>query len=176
MTQINEMVDHSPEKRKQCYIQARSFFYAAKRCGRIEICEESGLNQNFPIPEYVNIAFSCELYLKTLLYRDHEFIKGHELSELFSRLDAAKIHKVSENLKIDEVQIRNLLEQHSNLFRNMRYRFEYLQYSGSFSVPLQFFYLMAESLDQLAQEAFGAEPYPSTNVDIGYFHEFWLDF
>jgi|GEM_PF-2611397 len=172
MKQINKMVDHSPEKRKRCYIQARSFLFAAKRCGRVELCEESGLNQNLPIPEYVNIAFSCELYLKALIYKDNETIKLHDLSKLFSLLDAAKIHRVSEILKMDEVQIKNLLEHHSKLFENMRYRFEYPEYSGSFSVPLQFFYLMAESLDQLAQETISVEPYPSTNVDIGYFYEF----
>ncbi|MHB8064340.1 MAG: hypothetical protein ACYDG2_17200 [Ruminiclostridium sp.] len=151
MTQINKMADQSPEKRKRCYIQARGFFFAAKRCGRVEICEESGSPQYLPIPEYVNIAFSCELYLKALLYRDDEIINGHSLLDLFSRLDVASRHRVSEILKIDEAQIKNLLEQHSNLFRNMRYRFEYPQYSGSFSVPLQFFYLMVESLDQLVQ-------------------------
>lgn len=57
MMQINKMVDPNPEKRKQCYIQARSFYFAAKRCGQAEMCEESGLNQILPIPEYVNIAF-----------------------------------------------------------------------------------------------------------------------
>lgn len=168
--------DQNPEKRKRCYIQARSFYFAAKRCGRVEICEESGLNQNLLIPEYVNIAFSCELYLKALLYRDDESIKGHSLLELYNQLDVARRDRVSDISKINEVKIKSLLEQHSNLFGNMRYRFEYPQYSGSFSVPLQFFYLMAESLDQLSQENICVEPYPSTNVDINYFQELWLDF
>lgn len=176
MTQINKMAKQEPEKRKRCYIQARSFFFAAKRCRRIEICEESGLSQSLPIPEYVNIAFACELYLKALLYSDSEIIKGHSLSDLFSRLDVAHRHRVSKILKIEEVQIMILLEQHSNLFRNMRYRFEYPQYSGSFSVPLQFFYLMVESLDELAQEIISVEPYPSTNADIDYFQQLPLDF
>lgn len=116
------------------------------------------------------------MYLKALLYRDNEIIKEHRLSELFRRLDAAKKHRVSEILKKDEGEIKNLLEQHSNLFSKMRYRFEYLEYSKNFSVPLRFFYLMTESLDQLAQETISVEPCPSTNVDIGYFEEFWQDF
>jgi hypothetical protein len=69
MTKIGWKADIKPEKRKRCYIQARCFFFAAKRCGRLEECEESGSPQILPTPEYVNIAFSCELYLKLFYIR-----------------------------------------------------------------------------------------------------------
>lgn len=37
-----------------------------------------------------------------------------------------------------------------------------------------FMYRLGESLDELAQEINGVEPYPSTNVDT-YFHELFLE-
>lgn len=174
MKQTNKITDQIQEKRKKCYIQARSFFLAAKRCGGEELCPESGTHQILPIPECVNIAFSCELYLKSLLYKDNKRIEGHGLAYLFSELDVTLRNRVSEISKIDEAEIKNLLEQHSNLFQNMRYRFEYKQYSKSYSMPIQFFYRLVESLDELAQEIIGVEPTPSTNADT-YIHELFLD-
>lgn len=165
-----------PEKRKRCYIQARNFFYAAKRCGRLELCEESGSHQVLIIPEYVNIAFSCELYLKAVLYRDEEIIREHKLLDLFNKLDITLKDRVAEILNTDKEQIDILLEKYTNLFTKMRYSFEKPQYNESFSVPLDFFYKMAESLDILAQEIIGVEPYPSTNVNIDLFNDLSLDF
>lgn len=176
MTQLTKMEDQGSEKRKRCYIQARSFFYAAKRCGRTEMCEESGSPQNLSIPEYVNIAFSCELHLKTLLYKGEEMIKDHNLSNLFSQLDVTIRHRVSKIIKIDEIQIKNSLDQNANLFTDMRYRFETKEYCGSFSLPLQFFYLIVEALDQLAQEIIGVEQYPSTSVNVKCLSDFSIDF
>jgi plasmid maintenance system antidote protein VapI len=80
-------------------------------------------------------------------------------------------HRVAEILEMNEAEIGKLLEEHSNLFKDMRYRFESSRYSESFSVPLQFFYSLAKSLDQLAQETIGIIPYPwkePLNVDIAY--------
>lgn len=158
--------DSKTEKQKKSLIQARNFFFAAIRCGRAEICEESGVYQVLPIPEYVNIALSCELYMKTLLYKGGERIREHKLIILFDRLDVKLQKKLSDDLEMPIQEIRNLLEEHSKLFQEMRYRFESLQYSESFSIPLIFFYSLAKSLDQLAQVAIGVVPYSSTNVDI----------
>lgn len=166
MIEINNTADKRPEKRRRCYIQARSFFFAAKRCGRIEICEESDIPQGLPIPEYVNIAFSCELYLKTLLYQDEEIIKEHRLSSLFRKLDATLRRKVAEILEMKDTEIEEFLDKHLNLFTEMRYRFESPQYSESYSIPLQLFYSLAISLDQLAQETIGVVPYPWTGSTI----------
>ncbi|WP_313180893.1 hypothetical protein [Lacrimispora sp.] len=166
MAQTNTIVDHNPAKQEKCYIQARGFFFAAKRCGRTEICEESGLNQNLLIPECVNIAFSCELYFKVLLYKNQEVIREHSLFNLFNQLDDAKKKKISESLKMGQTQLKSLIKQHSNLFNRMRYRSEFPQYSGSFSVPLQFFYQLAESLDKLARELIDIDPYPITKIYI----------
>lgn len=93
---------------------------------------------------------------------------------MFSRLDSTLRNRVSEISKIDEGQIKELLEQHSKLFQNMRYRVECKQYSQSYSMPIQFFYRLGESLDELAHEIIGVEPYPSTNVDT-YIHELFLE-
>ncbi len=171
MTRKNKITNVGTEKSKKCYIQARSFFLAAKRCGKDEICEESGSNQYLPIPEYVNIAFACELYIKVLLYIEEDIIMSHNLLHLFNRLEASKRHRVSKIMNIHEAQITKLLNQHSDMFRNMRYRFEYQQYRESFSMPINFFYSLAESLDKVAQETIGVEPYPSTNANIHYFSE-----
>jgi len=156
------------DKRNKCYIQARNFFLAAKRCGRIEKFQESGMPQVLSIPEYVNLAFSCELYIKTLLYKGNEPIKGHNLRNLFNQLDITLQNKLSDGLEIPTKEVCKLLDEHSELFSNMRYRFECCQYRESFSVPVQFFYSMVELLDQLSQETLGVKPYPSTNVGIDF--------
>jgi hypothetical protein len=166
MAKTNWLENSRPEKRMRSYIQARNFFFAAIRCGRAEVCEESGMYQVLSVPEYVNIALSCELYIKTLLYKGEERIQEHKLIILFDQLDVKLQNTLSDDLKMPIQEIRNLLREHSKLFLEMRYRFESLQYSDSFSIPLKFFYSMAKSLDKLAQETIGVNPYPSTNADI----------
>ena len=48
--------------------------------------------------------------------------------------------KIDRNYVADFVMDRyERIEQHSNLFQNMRYRFECKQYSQSYSMPIQFF-------------------------------------
>jgi len=54
------------------------------------------MNQVLSVPEYVNIAFSCELYIKTLLYQDNEPIQEHNLINLFDQLN----EKLQKNCRI----------------------------------------------------------------------------
>jgi hypothetical protein len=175
MTGIDWSVDAKIGKRKRCYIQARDFFFAAKRCGKTEECKESGMPQRLSVPEYVNIAFSCELYIKTLLYKGEERIKEHTLIKLFDRIDVNLRNKLSDDLKMPIEEIRRLLHEHSQLFSEMRYRFESLQYGESFSIPLQFLYSLAISLDRLAQETIGVLPYPLANADFACFPEILVE-
>lgn len=165
---MNEKECQIPNKSKRCYIQARSFLFAAERCGRIEECVESGMPQALIIPEYVNIAFSCELYLKTLLYKESESIQNHNLSELFMQLDIGLSNRISLSLNMDKEKINSLLVQYKNLFIKMRYQYEKPQ--ENLSVPLQFFYELTKSLDQIAREIIDIEPYPSTNVNSDTFY------
>lgn len=166
MKQMSRSVDYDIGKQKQFYIQARNFYFAAKRCGRSELIEESGLNQNLLIPECVNIAFSCELYLKALLFKNQEIIREHSLFGLYNLLDTATKDEIFNCMKMGPDQLGLLIKQHSELFTKMRYRFEYPQYKDNFTVPLEFFYNIAESLDQIARRYIGIEPYPTTKYGI----------
>lgn len=166
---MNKKECQIPNKSKRCYIQARSFLFAAERCGCVEECVESGMPQILIIPEYVNIAFSCELYLKTLLYKESESIKNHKLSELFTQLDIGISNRIALSLNLDIEKINSLLGQYENLFVKMRYQYEKPQ--ENLSVPLQFFYNLTKSLDQIAQEIIDIEPYPSTSVNSDAFYD-----
>lgn len=150
------------KKNRKSYIQARAFYFAAKRCGREEECEESGLPQNLNMPEYVNIAFACELYLKTLIYQNEEIIREHNFLELFKELNKIDRQRVKEILKMSDSDITELLDEHSDLFEEMRYYFEFNKYGAKegFSVPLDFFYSFANALDQTARETLKFDPYP----------------
>ncbi len=99
-------------------------------------------------PYIINAAFSLELYLKVLLFREQNtWPNGHNLSKLFKRLDASsrkflvsdfeaqtaksKAHLVvqehirtSSSMKKFSWDLEVLLKNSSNAFINWRYAFE----------------------------------------------------
>ena len=76
-------------------------------------------------PVIVNLAFSCELYMKALLMlqrKSHEIIIGHELDQLFSELDETIRERI-----LRETNIRNwnrFMKDSSNAFEAWRYYYE----------------------------------------------------
>ena len=107
-----------------CKTEADSFLETAKWC-------ESDLGafllgQMYPFA--VNIAFSCELYLKAIMIFDSEkdeFETGHSLKDLYAKLNAndkkgiEAIYNVKSFKKLNE-----LLDESDKTFEQWRYAFE----------------------------------------------------
>lgn len=79
-------------------------------------------------PYIVNLAFSCELYMKALLlYRGIRFCtangKGHDLRELYNQLCEEDKALICTKLK-DPISAVDLLQVQRNLFVNFRYPYE----------------------------------------------------
>lgn len=74
---------------KICITSACYFLKVAEECfGKNGIDFLAG----YMYPYAVNVAFSCELFIKVIMIRnsnDNEFIKGHDLKDLFNYLPPA---------------------------------------------------------------------------------------
>lgn len=75
----------------------------------------------------VNLAFSCELYIKALLgFRGKKPEKVHSLSALFNELpenDKTEIKKYYSPIN-SSISFEFILEEHDKAFENWRYAFE----------------------------------------------------
>lgn len=97
-----------------------------------------GYNSKTFIPNFVNIAFSCELYLKSiLLYTAKSKIKTHDLNELYEEIikyiDEESFLKVLREeiskdplYSVDDTRrdLISMLSKHKKLFVEWRYIFE----------------------------------------------------
>lgn len=76
----------------------------------------------------VNLAFSCELYLKAMLYElDVDFRKIHRISDLYKLLPEEQQKKVRENVHFRHEKKDNfelVLEEISDVFVFLRYAYE----------------------------------------------------
>ena len=102
----------------------------------------SSNNKTF-IPNFVNMAFACELYLKAILQqKTGSYPRGHDLESLYNKV-IANINeidflmilgeeigkgfidiKVSTNVTMAKYQLQQMLNRHKNLFEDWRYIFE----------------------------------------------------
>jgi len=104
---------------------------------------EISINNKTYIPNFVNMAFACELYLKIILqYKNREYCKGHDLKTLYDEVvktvDENELliilaEEISKNLSFDfcknniinaECNLQNMFSEHSNLFVEWRYIFD----------------------------------------------------
>ena len=103
------------------------------------------------VPSIVNMSFACELYLKSILSNGNSEIKGHDLFDLFSKLDEKK-----KNIIIIEVEKRGTDDFYSalidsrNLFESWRYHFEKDKHC---SVHLLFLERFALALHGVAEQS-----------------------
>jgi|GEM_PF-7018460 len=93
-------------------------------------------NKETYIPNFANVGFACELYLKTLLQlKKNEYGHKHDLLELYKDvkdcismvdfLDILKNKMFAGNLGIDvEEELQRMLNKHKNIFVDFRYYFE----------------------------------------------------
>lgn len=98
-----------------------------------------GSNAKTFIPNFVNWAFSCELYLKTIDYNErNEYVNSHNLVDLYSQvkpyIDEASLLRIMSDISKEEpnslnydfqsYDLNELLEEHQNTFFCWRYIFE----------------------------------------------------
>lgn len=103
----------------------------------------------------VNLAFSCELYMKALLMlqrKSREIIIGHELDQLFSELDETIRERI-----LRETNIRNwnhFMKDSSNAFEAWRY---YYEKDKSMIGHIPELFRLADTLDTICTEIFSVK-------------------
>lgn len=127
---------------------ARSFLMAAKRCNEPPL-EQMGWSHPLLVPIVTNIAFSCELFLKTIL-NEYDLSPKHEhnLLKLFEALPKeAKNNIIGSN---DNQDFILKLKQNSYLFKEWRYIYEH----HLRSINISFLFDFAERLSCYAEQFF----------------------
>ena len=106
-------------------------------------------------PVIVNLAFSCELYMKAILMlqrKSREIIIGHELDQLLSELDETIRERI-----LRETNIRNwnrFMKDSSNAFEAWRY---YYEKDKSMIGHIPELFRLADTLDRICTEIFSAK-------------------
>lgn len=122
-------------------------FYVASKVLNIAITQPE---YNCPdpkpvIPFIVNVAFGCELYLKSMLAN---IPKDHRLDVLFGLLDKTTKDKIKSNPCIRAKDFDESLSNISMAFTDWRYLFQTLHKNGSLDLDLYFLQDFFESLKQ----------------------------
>ena len=113
-------------------IHANDFFEVARRC---EFPEGEVTNDNLPliVPKFVNFAFACELYIKSIAECTNINVKkSHKLDELFKKLNIQdreavySLWRVSNGNNMDDHEyvrqmFKNNLEAITDVFTRFRY-------------------------------------------------------
>lgn len=83
---------------------------------------------DFKVPEIVNMAFSCEVFLKTIIVIEGKKVKGHKLKELWNELNPCYAQMIMDELKsvteLEQDDILASIENISNAFAEWRYLYE----------------------------------------------------
>ena len=128
---------------------AKSFLKAADRC--LNSCKEENDIEILTVPGAVCASFSCELFLKYILFIENgEEARGHRLADLFRKCH----NEVQLGLTALKTDIIEILERNSTQFVEARYHHE----KNSISFRQQELLQTAELLLK-----FVSERYPSEN-------------
>lgn len=135
---------------RMLFNSAVGFFEGALRCGEPVKVDSSTVLAS--IPSVINIAFSAELYLKSLISDTAEKVpKIHKLDELFDQLTsdqkAMVKAKYSEIAGDSNLQLEEHLQQIANAFVDWRYSFE-----GSRDVRIDHMFDVARALHDVIRE------------------------
>lgn len=112
-----------------------------------KISDDELMKYLFPKEEVtaiVNCAFSCELYIKSML-NEGNVVRGHKLLELFNQLDDKWKGLIIRLMEYEETIFYYFLNQSSNAFEEWRYIYEreggerkiYFVFLKKFAVTLQ---------------------------------------
>ena len=98
------------------------------------------------ITAIVNLAFSCELYLKSML----STAKGHRLRTLYKKQcntikELIKFELIDKDIVKNDVEFYKQLAKISSAFPNWRYYYEKLNTNDIDTINLDLFYLMVFS-------------------------------
>ena len=103
----------------------------------------------------VNLAFSCELYMKSLLMlqrKSQEIVVGHELDKLFAALDEPVRKRVAEETTIKDWN--GFMKDSSNVFEAWRY---YYEKDKSMIGHIPELFRLADVLDGICSEIFASK-------------------
>lgn len=102
------------------------------------------------VPSVVNMAFACELYLKSLVSDGQNEVYGHKFTELYERLSNQNKTSITENpcFKGDD-EFRQKLEMAGQVFTEWRYHFDDKYHP---QVDLIFLENLATTLHDLAED------------------------
>lgn len=121
---------------REMFDVAKEFADTASLAAGKRDLETQGWSRPRIIPEIVNRAFSCEVFLKSLLvFLDVSFRKEHELKKLWLLLPAELQNKVEQELSSrygfgGQDDFEALLAKTSNAFADWRYIYEVHALSG----------------------------------------------
>lgn len=143
-------------KAKAFYDQGLRFLRCAERCmgdvdedGSIQIV--GGKYMLLSTPTMVNAAFSCEMFLKSILIlHDIEYMKqlnrgeGHSLKPLYDLLPKQEYREFLQVGTVEEFEAE--LAAHSTDFENWRY---YMEKPGEYRMAPKFTYILMNNLKTL---------------------------
>ena len=147
----------SKRNKGQEHYSATEMFYTGcsfAACG--ELCKTGVPRENtvfYSAPRVVNYAFSCEVFLKTLLVL-YQIPKGHhhDLKNLYNRLPKTVQEDIESEMlnktgKLTDIGGVPILDQISNAFVDWRYSYETVPYkSCSMKIDLGYLISFCETL------------------------------
>ena len=107
-------------------------------------------------PVIVNLAFSCELYIKSLLMlqrKSREIVIGHELDKLLSQLDKPIQERIFRESNIENCD--EFIKDSSNAFEEWRYYYEDIKETRIGHISGLF--KLADTLDKICTEIFSVK-------------------
>ena len=102
--EIQKIIDEEKKNPKRIneyqriYDTASVFHLAASRCAE-DRSLPNGKITSPAVATTVNLAFACELYLKSIITADGGNEKGHDLSKLFKSIDESKRQSIRNHYK-----------------------------------------------------------------------------
>lgn len=113
-------------------------------------CFEEADDCSWVIPYIVNVAFACELYLKSFSSSGENEIKGHKWNTIYEGLTNDKKSRIKNHPQFaGDEEFEEKLEEGGRLFESWRYSFEK---GTSRSVEFVFLDTFADVIHNLAKE------------------------
>ena len=125
----------------QC--NADLFLQTAIRCGN-----EQDRSTWLAIPEIVNRAFACELYMKAILCAGQKVIYGHNLKDLFGLLPSEVQTGMKKRLSYPDTDFADKLKGVSDIFEECRYTYGY----SEIRIDLLFLRRFAENISEISHK------------------------
>ena len=142
---------------REMFRHACDFFLCADLCKSSWKKDNEVIRQRV-VPEAVNLAFSCEIFLKTLLFfNDVKYKRKHKLEDLFNELPQKYKTEIENRCLLEYGALHDsfgfsLLSNISDAFEKWRYCYEY----NNLQLRIGFLYIFANALrDICEQELFG---------------------